>query len=161
VRPPGLHLFRHAEQELAALHRAGPGHHRQPLAADPDTIDGHHGVLRVEITAGQLVGLHDGENLLHHGEGLDGLVEQDALVPDGADDRPFHPSRQVGREAEGLDASADLADLFLGGSRSQHDDHGITLSRIPIATSDSEIRRLSPSLSSSPFPLGTRRSAPV
>ena len=59
-------------------------------------LDGGGGLVR--LAADQLVALLDRHHLLHlrpGGQRLQALMRP--LVPDGADDRPFHPASTCGR----------------------------------------------------------------
>ena len=55
----GLHVPGHAHDLVGALHAAGAGHHREVPAADLVTGHVHHGVRRVKLAVGLLVGLRN------------------------------------------------------------------------------------------------------
>ena len=114
----------HLPHLLPALHGAGAGHDHHLPPPDPLAVQRDDGILRLEITAGQLEGVQDAHHPLHAGEKLEAFGAQGALVADDADDRPFFASREVGSEAQGLDVGHHLLDLLLLGPHFHHDNHG-------------------------------------
>jgi hypothetical protein len=68
------------------FHGAGSGDHRELLAAYGHAAHVDHGILRVEIAAGELEGLEDADHLIHAGQQLERLVLDGPVVADDADD---------------------------------------------------------------------------
>ena len=65
----GLYRLGHPHNLRLALHRAGPGDHRQPVPAHAAAIGQlNHRVLRVVLPVGLLIGLRDPHDPLHAGQ---------------------------------------------------------------------------------------------
>ena len=80
---------------------------------------------RVELAAGELVGLGDAHDLLDAVQHLKVARQlRRQRHADDADDRPLLAAREVGLQAEMMDALDDVVDLGLGAKRAHDDDHG-------------------------------------
>ena len=76
-----------------------------------------------------LNGLHDRQNLLHAGNGLERLGLQLVFIADDADDRAMLALAEVRLEAQLADALQNVVDHRLGGIGFKHDDHGSACGR--------------------------------
>src|SRR5690606_14903014 len=128
-RPGGPDGLGDPEQDLFPLDRARACDHRQMPAADADALDLDDRVLLAEISAGELEGLEDRDDLLDAVDGRERLGLELVLVADDSDDRPGDPLAEVGREAQLLDPPDDVLDLLWRRMRLQHDDHRPLISR--------------------------------
>ncbi len=72
----------------------------------------------------QLVGLEDRRDGFDAGDGGEGLLADDILGPDDADDDAHGAAGDLGAQAPFLDAIDDVLDLLLGRVGFCNDDHG-------------------------------------
>src|SRR5262249_2407316 len=122
-------------KHLGIFHRARAGDHAQVPAADAHLANLNDRVLAVELAAGELERLQDRQHLFDAGNGLELLGLHVVLVADDPANRPvlaaaayYRPvlgSADVRLEPQLRDALHDMGDLFRGGLRIEHDDHGI------------------------------------
>src|SRR5262249_11527943 len=103
---------------------ARPGDHGQRAAADPHAADRDDRIVLVELTAGELERLEDGQHLLDAGDGGQRLGLELVLGAGDADDRAQLTLAEWGIEAQLADAVEDVVDLFAGGVGPENDDHG-------------------------------------
>src|SRR5205085_3912350 len=83
-------------EDLGALDGARAGDHRHGAAADLQAANADDGVRLVKLAAGELERLHDRQDLLDAGNGLERLGVQLVLVADHADDRAVLPWLRCG-----------------------------------------------------------------
>src|SRR5205823_5950440 len=113
---------------FGALDGARPGDHGQPTTSDPYGPRGrpshlHHGILRMELTAGQLERLEDRQHLFHAGNGSQRLDLKLALLADHTDDRPQLPLADMRSISQFLDTLQDMINLFRSGVGTDDDNH--------------------------------------
>src|SRR5262249_46082291 len=119
-----LHLTGDFPKLLPRLDGTRAGHHADMPAADRGTVDPHDGVGRAHLAARQLERLEDRHHALHALQCLEGLEPRlEAVVADGADNRPLLAPAHLPFEPERLDAPTDVVELSVSGPWLQYDDH--------------------------------------
>src|SRR5438876_11984234 len=83
----------------------------------------NHRVLRMELPAGQLERLHDGQDLFHTGNGGQRLGLEFVLVADNADDGAVLALADVRLESQLHNPVEDVIDLLARGMGTYDDDH--------------------------------------
>ena len=63
-RPGGSYRVRDVHDLLAALDRAGSGHHHNLVAADTYPVECNHRIVGVELATGKFVGLENADHIL-------------------------------------------------------------------------------------------------
>ncbi len=122
-----LHDARRRHQLVARLHRAGPGDHREVLAADLPAVDlDDRALADAQLTGGQLVGLQDRHRVVDPGCALEFEASDVLDVPDRADHGHRLPARRMRTSAHRLDPLDDGLDLVLR-RRRFHDNHHLVL----------------------------------
>ncbi len=121
------------QQLLAALHRAGAGHHHQLRPANRNAVDLDDRVLRVKVAAGKLEWAQDRHGALDPVHALNLLAVQRPAVADDADDGALLSLRDVRLASHLLDAHGHVGDLVLGCPWFHDDDHFAASDSDPIA----------------------------
>ena len=122
--PRRLYPFGHFQNLVPAFHTAGAAHHRKVSAADLVAAHIHHGVVRVELAVGFLVGLADTAAGVHHRVGQHPAFSQGLGVADQAQDVGIVTGGIVDLKPHAPQFFAEAADLFFGGVLFQYDNHG-------------------------------------
>ena len=118
-------------QLLNALDRARACHDDDFLTADLDAVDIDNRVLRMEVATDELVFLRDAHGLLDALEHADLEVGDLLAVADDADDRAVLARRQMGLEADLLQALFYFLDILFRSIWFHDNDHNGFLLTIP------------------------------
>src|SRR5258708_7290856 len=114
------------EEHLLALDRAWSGHHHDLVTPDLDAPDVDDRVHWPELAACELEGLCDLHDLVDSAEVGERLLVGVRVAADHSDQRPLLAARDLGLQADLVDAIDDGVDLGLGRLMRHDDDHGIS-----------------------------------
>jgi hypothetical protein len=118
-------LQQQAVELFLALHGTGTRHDHKSRPPDLQVPDLYDRICFLEFPAGELVGFQDGHRFFHPGQTGNGLeLLFSPPVPDGPDERSFHPLGKMDLVPDGLDPFDHFPDLPLAGVAFHDDDHG-------------------------------------
>ena len=124
----GFELLGDGETLLFGFDSAGASDHGNVLAADENVArrsgDADDGVLFLDITRNEFVGLGNGNALDDAGHGFESAEVDSAGVAGDADGGAAGTGDGVRFQAESFDAITNSADLIFGGVRLHDDEHG-------------------------------------
>ncbi len=123
LRAGPLHRRRGGLDLLFALGRAGPGHHDDLVAADPNVADRDHGVLGLERAARKLVRLGDPVHFLDAVQDFEQRRVELARPADRAEHGTERPARSMHVEAHFRQFRDDALHLRVARPFPHHNDH--------------------------------------
>ena len=124
----GLELLSDSEALLFSFDGTGASYHGDVSATDEDVAGGswnfNDGVFCFDVTGNEFVGLGDGNTFDNTWHGFEEAEINGAGIAGDTDGGPGGAGDGVGFHAEGVDAIADGANLFLGGVGLHNNKHG-------------------------------------